>query len=326
MAVPDPAHSRAGRKSELTGRFFAPLSHDQAVAALAESQHGVMALRQLIDFGLTSRAVQKRAQAGRLFRIHQGVYALAPRSLLRREAHWMAAVLAGGPAAVLSHRSGAVLHELRSNGGRRIDITVPGRSRGEHDGLFIHRSSTLAPADITTVDGIPCTTIARTLLDLAAVLPRRAIERATDQAEIAGTFDLAALTDQLHRHPRHRGARGLRAVLDGHAIGQTATVNEFEEAFLAIARRAGLPDPEVNAWLVLPDGEPAIRVDFLWRAQRLAVETDGRRTHGTRLAFERDRRRDQRLTVAKLRPIRVTRRQVFGRPDEVQRTLIALTA
>jgi hypothetical protein len=324
MARAHPSPDGAGRKTGRRGRFFAPLGLHAEMAALAESQHGVMSLAQLVGLGLSESAVHKRAAAGRLFRIHQGVYALAPRSLISREGHWMAAVLAGGAEAFLSHRSNAVLYELRSRGGRLIDITVPGRSRGHHDGLFIHRSTTLSPADVTTVDGIPCTTVARTLLDLAAVLPRRAIERAADQAEIAGTFDLAALVDQLERHPRHRGARVLAAVLDTHAIGQTATVNEFEEAFLAIVRRAGLPDPEVNVWLVLPDGEPAIRVDFLWRAQRLAVETDGRRSHGTRLAFERDRRRDQRLTVARFRPVRVTRRQVFGCPDELERTLRAL--
>src|SRR5579875_2328175 len=111
MALQDPSPDGAGRKTGRIGRFFAPLD----LASLAEAQHGVVSLGQLEELGLSESAVQKRATAGRLFRIHQGVYALTPRSLLPREGHWMAAVLAGGPDAALSHRSAAVLHELRSD-------------------------------------------------------------------------------------------------------------------------------------------------------------------------------------------------------------------
>jgi hypothetical protein len=253
--------------------------------------------------------------------VHRGVYAIAPATLLDRHGLWLAAVLACGPDAVLSHRSAAALHALRDFGAPRIEITVPGRSRRGHPGLLIHRSTTLTAADVTRVRAIPCTTVARTLLDLAGQLGRRPVERACDQAEIMKVFDLNAVTDQLQRNPRHRGARLLKAVLDEHYIGQTATWNGFEEEFLALAIQAGLPTPEVNVFLDLDDGEPGIRVDFMWRERRLAVETDGRDTHLTRQAFERDRRRDQRLTAAGWHPARFTKRQVRFTPGQVRSRL-----
>lgn len=311
-------------ESRLYGGFRNTAAREWAIAKVAARQHGVLGVPQLEELGLSANAAQKRAAQARLHRIYRGVYALAPRSLLAREGHWMAAVLAGPPGAVLSHRSAAALHRLRPHGSSRIELTVPALSARPREGLRIHRSSTLTATDTTKVDGIPCTTVARTLLDLATVLHRRGLERACDQAEIEEAFDLAALTDVLARNRHHPGARKLTAVLEEHYIGQTPTANGLEEAFFAICRRAGLPLPEVNVMLDLGDGDAPITVDFLWRRERLAVETDGRRTHGTVQAFERDRRRDQRLTVARWHPLRFPKRQVFRRPAEVQRTLTAV--
>jgi predicted transcriptional regulator of viral defense system len=313
--------SGAGRETGLFGPQLASVEADLAVAALAGAQHGVLCLEQLKALGVSASAARKRAAKGRLHRIHRGVYALAPIRLLDRHGLWLAAVLACGCGAVLSHRSAAVLHELRSQGSTRIEVTVPGGSSRRHAGVLVHRSSTLTAADATLVHGIPCTTVARTLLDIAGQLGRRALERACDQAEVLEVFDLKTITDQLERNPRHRGARTLRAVLEEHYIGQTLTWNEFEERFLALAREAGLPLPEVNVLLELNDGEPPIRVDFVWPARRLAVETDGRGSHLTHQAFERDRRRDQRLTMARWRPARFTRRQVKYSPAQVRATL-----
>src|SRR5205085_12535471 len=139
----------------------------------ATKQHGVLSLAQLVDLGLASSTVRERAAENRLHRSHRGVYSLVPRSLLSRQGHWMAAVLACGPGAVLSHRTAAALHELRPTQRANIDVTVPSRSRRRHPGIDIHRSTTLTAADITIVNGIPCTTVARTMFDLAEVVNRR---------------------------------------------------------------------------------------------------------------------------------------------------------
>jgi hypothetical protein len=235
----------------------------------------------------------------------------------------MAAVLACGPGAVLSHRDAAALHGLRPTARTKLDVTVPGRIGRHHQGLDVHRSTSLTPADVTIENHIPCTTIARTVLDLAAVLPRRSVERILDQADAMGVFDLLALNDQLARNTKHPGAVLLRSILEEHYVGSTLTESELEEAFLALCRRLGVPEPSVNKWIDLGQGE-WIRADFVWYEQRVIVETDGQRYHGTHQARERDPRRDQRATVAGWRPIRTTRRQVMQRPRELEPTLLAL--
>jgi hypothetical protein len=282
-------------------------------------------LQQLEALGLTGRAVQYRAAGGRLYRRYRGVYSIVPPALLSREGRWLAAVLACGRGAVLSHRCAAALHGLKAYNGSKIDVTVPRRSSRRHPGVRLHRSTTLTDEDTTVVNGIPCTTVARTSFDLADVLSRRGLERAFDEAEILEVFDLVAIQDQLERNRGRRRAVGkVKLVLNEHYVGLTATWNEFEERFFVICRSVGVPDPVVNQWLVLDDGGPAIRPDFMWREQRLIVETDGRRPHDTRQRFETDRRRDQRLTLAGWRCVRITRRQVFRRPHEVRALLRGL--
>jgi hypothetical protein len=261
---------------------------------------------------------------GRLHRIYHTVYSIVPRELLTRRGHWMAAVLACGPRAVLSHRTAAALHGLRQTSRAKIDVTVAERSARSHPGIDLHRSTRLTRADVTVVDGIPCTSVARTLLDLAAVVSRRAVERAFDQAEIEEVFDLRAITSQLERNRNHRGASKVRAVLAEHYIGRTPTWNELEEAFLGICRRVGVPDPEVNKWIELGDGDLPIRGDFVWRAQRVIVETDGPRFHGTHQARQRDPRRDQRALLAGWRPVRAPWLQVMHRPRELEPVILRL--
>lgn len=300
------------------------LATEALLSALAERQHGVVSLAQLGDLGLGPRGAQHRAAGGRLHRIHRGVYAIAPRALLKREGHWMAAVLAGGPGVVLSHRSAAALHHLRDWGAARTEVTQPADARRRLPGVHVHRSRTLLDRDTTTIDEIPVTTVARTLLDLGDVLPRRELERACDKAEALQLFDLTAVLDQLQRNANRPGAAVLRAILEEHHIGQTPTASEIEEAMLAVSRAVGLPDPHCNYLIDPHDGERAIRVDFAWPEQRLAVEGDSKQFHLTPMAFERDRRRDQRLLVAGWRVIRTTWNQLTRRPREIQRTLIAL--
>lgn len=194
---------------------------------------------------------------------------------------------------------------------------VPGSSHRKRPGLDIHRSTTLRPADVEKVNGIACTAVARTLLDIAAGVSDGQLTRAFDQSEHLGLFDLRALNDQLARNPTHRGARRIRTILDEDYAPSNPTRSEFEDELPPLLAKARLPRPEVNEWIVLPDGERAICADFHWPAHKLVVETDGKQTHMTVQAFERDRRNDQRLQAAGWRVIRITRKQLQREPDRI---------
>jgi Transcriptional regulator, AbiEi antitoxin/Protein of unknown function (DUF559) len=297
---------------------------DHVLAALGASQHAVLGLDQLRNLGLSANAVRKRAASGRLHRIHRGVYSLVPRELLTERGHWMAAVLACGPGAVLSHQKAAALHGLRPTAKARTDVTVVGRGGRDRPGIDIHRVRSLAPADIAIVDNIPCTSVARTLFDLAEVIARRPLERAFDQSEVLQVFDLWAIQDQVERNSTRVGAPIVKSLLAEHYVGSTLTQNDFEEAFYGLCQAYRVPRPKVNEWVDLNDGEPVIWADFVWRAQRVIVETDGKDVHGTHQARERDPRRDQRATVAGWKPIRTTWRQVTRRPEQLGPTLVKL--
>jgi predicted transcriptional regulator of viral defense system len=317
--VPEP-----GRETGTYGRFLGQDRFDQALAGLAAAQHAVIALDQARELGLSADAVRKRAAAGRLHRIHRGVYSLVPRSLLTREGHWLAAVLACGPGAVLSHRTAAALHGLRPTAARKIDVTVRGRSGRARSGIEVHRSTTLADHDTTTVNNIPCTTVARTQLDLAQTVQGRGLERAFEQAEVMQVFDLRALEDQLARNARRPAARRVRALLDEYDLDGAPTETPIEDAFLEVVRSAGLPEPRRQHWILLADGGAAIRADFAWPAARLAVETDGRGAHLTRPAFERDRLSGQRLAAAGWMQIRATWAQIRREPVRLAETIARL--
>lgn len=310
---------RPARESDAYRRFLEP-----ALAELAREQHGPFSLDQLRELGLSARAVHHRTATGRLHRIHHAVYSLVPKQLLKREGLYMAAVLACGAGAVLSHRSAAVLHELRDWGATTIEVTVPARSRRKHEGVTVHCSTALTPVDVTVVNNIPCTSVHRTLLDLADVVTQRQLERSFDQAELAEVLDLVTINDQLARNPTRRGAKAVKAVLRDHYIGRTPTWSENEELLLSITRALGIPDPETNVVLVLDDGGPPIRADFIWREQRVVLEADSKKWHGSRQRMDIDRRRDQRLTAAGWKVIRTTWRQMKFRPDEVREVLLKL--
>ncbi len=180
---------------------------------------------------------------------------------------------------------------------------------------------------MTVVDGIPCTTVARTTFDLAKAVRRRGVERLLDQAVAMNVFNYLAFEDQLERNPSRPEARLLRSVLAEHNAGSTLTESEFEELFLARVRAAGFPRPETQQYLELPDGGPALRADFLWRAQRMVVETDSLKYHRTRASMDRDTTRDQRLVVHNWWPFRTTWSQVQFRWESVEprlRTMLAM--
>ena len=236
----------------------------------------------------------------------------------------MAATLAYGPAALLSHRSAAALWGIHASDGAKTHITLPSKNARARPGIEVHRSATITDADFARVDGIPCTSLARTLVDFADQATRREVERAVDRSEMLRLFDMAAVDAAISRAGRRRGAGLLRAVLADYT-GPVLTEEGVEERFFTLCRSAGLPDPEANVWITLAEGG-AYKADFLWREERLIVETDGRDAHTTRAAFERDRLRDQRLTLAGFTMVRFTWRQVTREPDRVLRTTQDLLA
>jgi very-short-patch-repair endonuclease/predicted transcriptional regulator of viral defense system len=291
------------------------------VAELAARQHGVVAARQLYSLGLSDRQLRRIERAGLLHRLHQGVYALGYRPLTRR-GEWMGALLAMGDGAVLSHRSAAGLWRIWGEGERRVvEVIVPRRhGRMRRAGIKVHRPTVLVPEELAEHEGLPVTSPPRTLLDLAACLPSRQLERAIDEASRLSLCEVEELA-AVSRIARRPGSRQLRAVLSRHLVGSTATRSELEERFLALCQRHRLPQPEVNVPLL------EYIVDFLWREPRLIVEVDGRAAHGTRLAFQTDRDRDGRLAVAGYRVVRFTWWDVVRRSvvvaDRIRRLLAA---
>jgi very-short-patch-repair endonuclease len=287
---------------------------DQRVAVLAERQHGIVATRQLAALGLSQRAVSHRAAAGRLHRVHRGVYAVG-HPVLTVDGRRVAAVLAAGPGAALSHASAAALWEIRPTSAARIDVTVPSAGgRAKRPGLRIHRAAGLRDDELTEHRAIRVTTVARTLLDLASSMPRRALERALDEAEIRDLYDRRELEAVTAAHAGERGARRLRRAIDEDG-DPTLTDSELEELMLALCDEHGLPRPRPRAWVA------GLRVDFLFAQSRLVVETDGYRYHRTRRAFERDRERDAILARAGYRTLRFTHRQLTRYPASVAETI-----
>jgi hypothetical protein len=277
---------------------------DQRIAALALRQHGVVAIDQLRALGLGRQSIGHRLAIGRLHAIHRGIYAVGHGGLTLR-GRWTAAVLACGCDAVLSHRAAAALWGLRESA--RIDVTVPGNRRRPSGSIVVHRSA--IPADETTVvDGIPVTTIPRTLLDLAAVVSPARVARAAHEAEVRRLGDVLSLADIIERHPRRRGIATLRRLLAEGRLGSDVTHSELEARFLSFVAAEGLPRPDVGVHVAA--GGVLVECDSVWPAQRLIVELDGSAVHGSATAFERDRHRDRVLAVEGWRVVRVTWRQL----------------
>jgi very-short-patch-repair endonuclease len=291
-----------------------PVRVDRLIGALAARQHGVVTRAQLRDAGLSDAAITRRLPAGRLHRLHTGVYAVG-HPVLGRRGRWMAAVLACGPGAALSHASAAALWELRASASAWIDVTVPRTGKRTRERIRIHRPRTLGPDEVTTRDGIPVTTPARTILDMAATLQESRLEHLLDQAEIRELTDYPALEALATAHPGHRGAGKLRAALRRHDAGTDVARSDLEILFKELCRARGLPAPRVNHRV---EGK---EVDFLFEAQKLVVETDSWRYHKTRHAFENDRARDAKLARAGYRTLRFTDTQIAHRAAAVAETI-----
>lgn len=294
---------------------------DRTIAEMAGRQYGVVALWQLEDLGLHVKVVDKRVAAGRLHRVHQGTYAVGHPRLSRR-GHLMAAVLACGQGAVLSHRSAASLHGILEDSRNRVDVIAPNRRGRSPEGIAAHRDGTLTPADRVVIDGVPCTSLARTLLDLAATESPGTLRYALTQAEVERIFDLAEVVELLKRSKGRRGVARLRLAIELHDPQEQEARLELEKRLLRLFKRGSFSPPEVNGHLVV-DGI-SMMPDFLWRDARLIVEADSRRVHGTITAFEKDRQRDQRLAVAGWTVIHVTWHQVTHEPGRLTQTLRTL--
>lgn len=288
-----------------------PQNTDDMIQAIAARQHGVVTRRQLIEEGISPGAVERRVTAGRLRPVHRGVYQVGPlRAPRYRE---MAAVLACGRAARVSHRSASALWRIlpvptATGAPRPVDIILTAGCR-KHPGIRIRRIRTLREDETTTLDGIPLTTPTRTLYDLAGSVGRRELERAFAEALALRLTNRDRLRELLDRHAERRGARSLQELLE--AGRPVLTRSEAEERFLGLCRKAPIPAPQGNVEVM------GHNVDFFWRAERLIAEIDGYAFHSSPASFEADRRRDAELMAAGYRVVRVTWRQIVSEPEAV---------
>jgi hypothetical protein len=278
---------------------------DARLDEIASRQHGVASLGQLESAGLSRYAVAKRAKSGRLHQVHRGVYAVGHRGL-SLHGRFMAAVLACGEGAVLSHSSAAVLWKLLRPLDGPVHVSIPATSgRKKRPGIHLHRTPALAQPSpsptyqgggrgrrllTTRRDNIPVTTVARTIEDLHRIaFPPRLVRRAIRQAELAGHH------------------------LDG--VESDGTRSDLETAFLDLYRHYGLPSPEVNVKL------GRWEVDFLWREQLLVVETDTWTYHRGSIAFEDDHARDLDLRQQGFTVLRFTDKQLENEPERISSDL-----
>jgi very-short-patch-repair endonuclease len=286
------------------------------VWALAEDQHDAISRQQLLELGLTGEAIRHRVSRGRLHLVWRGVYAVG-RPRLSRHGLWMAAVLACGTDAVLSHESAAALWGILPDPpGSIIHVSVPLGVARSRPGIAVHRRANLRPVDIVRRDRIPVTAPVCTLVDIAARRNREELEAAVNQADKLDLVDPETLRTAIDDIDPRPGVRPLRQLLDRRTF--TLTDSELERRFLPIARRAGLPLPIAGARV------NGFKVDFWWPTLGLVVETDGLRYHRTAAQQTRDRLRDQAHSAAGMTPLRFTHAQVRFEPGHVEATLMAV--
>jgi very-short-patch-repair endonuclease len=285
---------------------------DRLIVAVAARQHGVITTARLLEAGLSHDAIAHRVKRGWLRRLHRGVYLVGPLEVpLSRP---MAATLAAGRGALLSHHTAALLWGLRQGRDERMHVTVIARDV-RSDEICVHRVARLHPRDATRNHGIPVTSPARTLLDLAAATNRRDLARVTEEAQVQRRVSTHSLNEQFSRYPTHRGRAALRHVI---RADPALTRSEAERILLELIRTARLPAPEANVEL------RGWEVDFIWRDRKLVVEVDGYAFHASRRSFERDRRRDRELQAAGYRVLRFTWRELTEEREAVVAALAAV--
>jgi very-short-patch-repair endonuclease len=283
---------------------IAEMRPEARILELAGRHHGVVTSAQLVAAGWSPTVIRGRVRAGWLRRLHHGVYLVGP--LESPYARAMAAVLASD--GIVSSYPAAVLWDWRPPREGPMHVIAAGRSR---PGLVVHHT-TLHPGDITRRHGIPTTSAARTILDLAATEPTAELERALNEAGLQRRVSPHSLNEQFSRYPHHRGTAALKKATEA---GPHLTRSDLERIVLALVRRARLPEPETNIRI------EGYEVDLLWRDHGLIVEIDSWAFHSMRRSFDEDRRRDQVLVGKGLRVIRVTDRQLTEEPELVVATL-----
>jgi very-short-patch-repair endonuclease len=283
------------------------------MAEVARRQYGVVARSQLLQIGLTAREIDHRLTVGRLHLLHQEVYAVG-HLVVPREGRWLAAVFATGPDAVLSHWSAAALWIIRPNQRSLIDVTTSHKSRS-WDGIKRHHKA-LPPDEVTVEDGIPVTSVPRTIFDLAATEGVDTVAAMLRESEHRNLWDRLSLPDLVERYRGRRGVEKVRLALrriteepSGH------TRSKLEERFAPFLRRHSLPLPRFNDWILL--GAKRYQVDCHWPGTRQMVELDGWEGHKSRSAFQDDRVRDRRLKVAGYSVTHLTWNQLRDEPEQI---------
>jgi len=291
---------------------------DTACAAIAEKQFGLISRDQAIRTGMSERAVGRRLGAGRWRQVLPGVYCLAgaPTSW---ERSLKAATLWGEEGCVVSHRAAAALHGLA--GFARQGVEVQSSTRLQRSDVLAHRTCFTNSLYPVSIKGIPTTSVTRTLVDLAGIVTREALEEALDDALRRGLTDLGRLRGVFRRSgSTRRGARVLRQLLAARDGSSEKTDSQLEDQLLRLLRSRGLPPPEIH--LDVFDGDEWIcEVDMAYPKERIAIEVHGYRFHSTRSAWERDQRRENKLAGAGWRVVKATSSQLDRNPDSLIDTL-----
>lgn len=299
-------------------RFDAP--PDGLVADVAARQHGLIRVDQLAACRLDRAAVTRRVRKGSLHRVHTGVYAVGytPQTL---HAHFMAAVLAGGDEAFVSHWASCALARLVRWERLRIDITVRGSAERRRPGIRFHRTRALDSRDTTRLSGIPCTTPARAILEIAPQLSDARLKRLVRKAQAEGLASVQQFAAVLSRANGHVGRRRVAAIIE---TGPAPTASGHEDVVLDLILQAGLEHPVVNARLVV--GGVPYYPDLRWPAQRLSLEIESSPWHDGRLARQLDRDRQAQLEAAGERVLRTTRQQALLAPQQLVARLLSAGA
>jgi hypothetical protein len=283
---------------------------------LRAARHCVITFDQLRALGLSADEIDYRADVGRLHRKYTEVFAVG-RPDLPLDGVFLAAVLACGPDAILSHRSALRKWGLRGGGTYRVDVTAP-RSIKPKRGIRLHRPLHLDALDTSIVDGIPITSIAQTLLDVAAPSYRFNVGKLLHEAAVQELLDMRAIWAVLARSPRAPGARRL----DWASREEVPfTRSELEEAALSLFRSFSVPEPETNEWVW--DGEKLVEIDFLWRKLGLIVEVDGGRYHSTRWRRRQDAAKTAALRAQGWTVIRFADVEINVTPAQVAAPVLA---
>lgn len=285
---------------------------------MATDQGGPISREQLKELGFGRGAIDHGLASGRLHGYFRGVYLLGHEAMTAK-GRMLAPVLAYGDGAVLSHRSAGLWWGFARTSRKDVDVTIPGRSKARQDGIDLHLVRSLDARDVTEHEGVPITTVPRTILDLAEVLNPRQLKRAVEEADRLRLFDHRAAEELLRRSPGRHGLKPLRSLLADFEY-DPLTRSELEARFFDFCVEYGLPVPTMNAAI------EGYTVDAHWPGTNIIVELDSRAFHLNPKAFEEDRERDANLTVAGYRVVRVTYRQLTRQPATVARRLLALLA